>query len=267
MRYLYVVMCGLSSLLACPALAQQLAGEPTAAIDSVWHDASADNRRRVSSQSDSTGACTEVLRWSESAALVRVFYPSGHLKEYVPYGDLATGSQHGVVTTWFDTGQLQTHQPYLNGQRNGTLRVYYATGALKRETQYVNGNELPGSCFDPTGQPLAYFPYEQLPLYPGGETQLSKEINKALHLPQRLPALSLVEPLLVDVEFQVSEDGSIKAPRVALSSHVPALDQAVLAAVAKLTRAFTPARRDGRIVTCSYHLPVQFKATSSYQAR
>ena len=258
MRYFYVVICGLGSLAGGPAYAQMLASEGQLATDSARYEAALDTRR-VSSQTDSTGTCTEVLHWEEAMGLVRVFYSSGHLKEYVPYHSLATGGRHGLVTTWYDSGQLETQQPYEQGQRTGTLRVYYDTGALKRETQFVNGNELPGSCFDPSGQPVAYFPYEQLPLYPGGDAQLSKEINKALRLPSQLTRWVSDEPLLVDVEFRVAEDGSIQAPRVAHSSWVPGLDQAVLAAVAKLKRRFTPARRDGRTVVCAYHLPVKFR--------
>jgi protein TonB len=263
MRYLYVIILGASGWASRPALAQA----PAAALapDSGQYQTAVDSRR-VSSRTDSAGTCTEVLRWGELSGLVRVFYPSGRLKEYVPYSDLAAGVQHGVASSWFATGQLGAQQPYCQGQRTGALVLYYESGILKRATEYVAGNELLGRCFDAAGQPVAYFPYEQLPLYPGGQAQLSRELTKALRVPRRLPPAVFFEPRLVDIVFEVAEDGSIQAPRVARSSRLPELDQAVLAAFAKLTRRFTPARRDGRLVPCSYHLPVEFKLPTAFRA-
>lgn len=264
MRYLYVIICGLGSGVAAhaqevpaPAAAGQLAP------DSVWYEATAD-QRRVSSTVDSAGTCTEVLRWEDAGGLLRIFYPSGHLREYSPCADMAAGRRDGNVTTWFDNGQLHTQQVYEQGQRTGQLLVYYENGGLKRRTQYVNGNELPGSCFDDAGIPVAYFPYEQLPLYPGGQAQLTKGITGALRLPRQLvTALAwearLGEARVVEIEFQISEDGSIRAPRVARSSQLPGLDGAVLATIARLTKRFSPGRRDGQLVACTYYLPVQLQ--------
>lgn len=261
MRYLYVMI--LAAWASQAAKAQSFA---TAMLpDSAQYQLAVDNRR-VSSQTDSTGTCTELLQWGELSGLVRVFYASGHLKDYVPYADLAAGVQHGVASSWFDNGQLGAQQPYYQGQRTGTLVLYYESGILKRTTEYVAGTEMLGRCFDEGGQPVTYFPYEQLPLYPGGPAQLTREITKALRLPRRLPPAVFFEPRLVDIAFQVAEDGSIQAPRVAHSSRLPELDQAVLAAFAQLTRRFTPARRDGRLVPCNYHLPVEFKTPAAFHS-
>lgn len=262
MRYLYVVICGLSAGAGSAAYAQA-----PAPADSALYELASDERR-VSSETDSTGTCLEVLHWQQGTGLVRTFYPSGHLKEYVPYGDLIMGQRHGRVTSWFANGQLNTQQTYYQGQRMGELLVYYENGALKRRTEYTAGNEMLGDCFDAAGQPIAYFPYEQLPLYPGGQAQLSKEVSKALRLPRmpnQLPLEALMGPLQVEVVFQVAEDGSIRAPRVARSSRVQVLDQAVLAAIAKLTRRFRPAQRDGQLVACAYYLPVQVKLAMPWQ--
>jgi protein TonB len=263
MRYLYVIISGLSAWASHPAQGQAT----TAALppDSGQYELAADSRR-VASQTDSAGTCTEVLRWGAPGGLVRVFYPSGRLKEYVPYADLAVGIQHGVASSWFASGQLAAQQSYYQGQRSGPLLLYYESGILKRATEYVAGNEMLGRCFDEAGQPIAYFPYEQLPLYPGGPAQLSRELTRALRLPRRLPAAVFFEPRVVDIVFQVAEDGRIEAPRVSGSSRLPELDQAVLAAFAKLARRFTPARRDGRLVRCNYHLPVEFKTPVAFRS-
>lgn len=259
MRYLYALISGLS--------AGASAAYGQAPADSTHYELAVDERR-VSSETDSTGACLEVLHWQQATGVVRTFYPSGRLKEYVPYGDLAMGQRHGLVTSWFASGQLNTLQTYYQGQRTGELVMYYENGALKRRTEYSAGNEMLGNCFDADGQPIAYFPYEQLPLYPGGQAQLSKEVSQALRLPRmpyQLPLEALMGPLQVEVVFQVAEDGSIQAPRVTRSSRVQVLDQAVLTAIAKLTRRFRPARRDGQLVACAYYLPVQVKLAMPWQ--
>lgn len=262
MRYFYVIICGLSSAIEVHAQEAPVLAAPGAlAPDSGWYEATAD-KRRVSSALDSAGVCTEILGWENSGGLLRVFYPSGHLQEYSPCIDITTGRRHGNVTTWFDNGQLHTQQVYEQGRRTGPLLVYYESGGLRRRTNYVDGNELPGNCFDEAGASVAYFPYEQLPLYPGGHTQLLKEIEDALRLPRQLVALLSLETRLrearvVGIEFQISEEGRIWAPRVARSSQLPALDEAVLATFARLTKRFSPGQRDGQLVTYTYYLPVQ----------
>ena len=252
---------GASGLSFSTARAQEqgLAAAPPA--DSVWYDAGA-AQRHVSSQVDSAGTCAEMLSWGDATGLVRIFYPSGHLKEYVPYGDYVTGRRHGLTTTWFENGQLHTRQVFENGQRTGTLSVYYETGALKRQVDYVAGVEQLGACYDPEGRPLAYYPYEQLPLYPGGPAQLTKEITKALRLPHLLPLDAYLGPLQMEVLLQIAEDGSIQTPRVARPSRLTAFDQAVLTAIARLSRRFTPGRRDGQRVACAYYLPIRLTLPS-----
>jgi TonB family protein len=189
---------------------------------------------------------------------VRIYYASGLLKEYVPYADLGAGKIHGLVTTWYESGQLESRQPFLRGQRDGQLTLYYASGQLKRETDYVAGAELPGRCFDATGQVVPYFIYEQPPLYPGGHMQLAKEIDRAMRWPRDVPAILGPDRRTVYISFWVDKNGIIRAPQVAVSSQWPSLDRAVLATVQKLTRRFAPARRDGLIVESKYYIPVQF---------
>jgi hypothetical protein len=253
MRYFYLLLLALGSRVAY--------GQSV--VDTLGHEkpqTAEEVSRRVVSQIDSTGLCVEVLTWGQSSGLMRTYYTSGHLKEYVPYADLAAGQVHGMVTTWYDNGQLASMQPFIRGQRDGTLLLYYENGLLKRQTRYDAGAELLGQCFDTMGQPIAYFSYEQLPLYPGGQAQLAKEINNALRWPHDVPPILRQFQRPVCINFLVDKDGRIRQPRMAVSSQIPSLDGAVLATIAKLTRHFVPAQRDGHVVPSSYYLPIQFSA-------
>lgn len=252
MRYSYLLLLVLWAQVVC--------GQTAA--DTLLTDAQPPQElmRRVVSRTDSTGRCAETLSWGGADGLVRVYYASGLLKEYVPYADLGTDQVHGLVTTWYENGQLESRQPFQQGKRDGKLELYYASGQLKRDTDYVAGAELPGRCFNAQGQVVPYFLYEQLPLYPGGNTQLAKEINKAMRWPREVPSTFLsFDPRTVYISFWVDKSGRICQPQVAVSSQLPSLDHAVLATVQKLTRRFTPAMRDGLVVESKYCIPVQFE--------
>jgi|GEM_PF-7100240 len=77
MRYLYVVISGLS------AGAGAAYGQAPVPADLAHYELAVDERR-VSSEIDSAGTCLKVLHWQQATGVVRTFYPSGRLKEYVP---------------------------------------------------------------------------------------------------------------------------------------------------------------------------------------
>jgi protein TonB len=285
MRYLYVACLALLAHAAGgPAPADSLAlapdsvatGSSAPALDSVSAPVAPDERW-VRSQTDSTGECTEMLHWSGRGGLVRVFHPSGHLKEYLPYADLVAGKLHGVATTWYDDGQLAVQQTFLRGQRDGTLLAYYPNGQLKR-------HESLGQCFTPTGEPLAFFPYERPPLYPGGQAQLIKEISRQVRMWQPAGSL-LLSQAQIHVSFQVGENGLVENPQVtvtderfalvransnishslqtALNEGVAPLIRRVQQGLTTLAKPFYPGQRDGAAVRWQYRLTIPFSYGST----
>ena len=84
------------------------------------------------------------------------------------------GIRFGTLTTWYEDGQMCTKEDYVRGVRHGDLLTYYPDGTLKRREHYENGFCGIGNCYGPDGNPVPYFAYEQLPLYPGGEAELVK---------------------------------------------------------------------------------------------
>lgn len=214
---------------------------------------------QVSSALDSLGQCTEVLSWGTPAALVRVFYPTGQLRSYVPFTNLALGLRHGLSSSWFANGQAASLEPFEEGHRHGEVVCYDEKGRLRRRASFRAGTELYGASYDAAGQPLPYFPFEQPPLYPGGMAQLSKEIHQRLRWPRQASPL-LLTSIVVKVSVLINTDGQLSAPQVDVPSREPALDQAVLQAVQQLSRAWQPGRLNGELAAFRYRLPIEFRA-------
>ena len=229
-----------------------------------------------STADDTTAMCAETMYRDSLAGTTRVYYPSGHLRQYIPYGHVARGIRHGCATTWYEDGQLCAKEDYLRGKRNGELLTYYPDGTLKRREYYENGRCGVGNCYDPSGYPVPYFVYEQLPLYPGGEEQLLKELNRAVRLnSQEIDAMRResrrMQGMLrygsqreVDVELAVAPDGRITNARI-VGSTANFLNNAALRAVAKLKRQFVPGRRDGQALTSFLTVPLFYTMESPYR--
>ncbi len=227
-------------------------------------------------QFDTTAYCAETMfRDSLGNGVTRVYYPTGQLRQYVPYANVYRGVRHGTVTTWYKDGQMCTKEDYLRGVRQGELLTYYPDGTLKRRETYENGHCGIGSCYGPDGQPVPYFVYEQLPLYPGGGLVLIKELSKAVRLnPQEVQAMrreSYRQSLYfsgtqreVDVQLAVAPDGHIADARV-VHSTARFLNEAVLRAVAKLKRPFVPGSRDGQVMVSYLTVPVYYTVEAPNQ--
>ncbi|MDO7852653.1 energy transducer TonB [Hymenobacter convexus] len=224
---------------------------------------------QLTTPADTTAYCAETTFRDSLAAVTRVYYPSGALRQYIPYSNAYRQTVHGTLTTWYEDGRMRTKEDFYNGQRHGDLLTYYPDGTLKRRDHYEKGLCGIGNCYGPNGAPVPYFIYEQLPLYPGGEAQLTKELAKGVRLtPREMDAMRRESAHLyrmaraglnreVDVELLVGEDGRIANAKVVKSSS-SFLNEAALRAVAKLKRQFVPARRDGQTVQSRYTVPVYY---------
>ena len=226
--------------------------------------------------SDTTAYCAETTFRDSLSAVTRVYYPSGYLKQYIPYANVHRRILHGVLSTWYEDGRMHTKEEYVNGQRNGDLLTYYPDGTPRRRDRYVAGRCGVGSCYAPNGQPVPYFGYEQMPLYPGGEEELAKELAQGVRLNSQEAkdmrreghrTQTLVQRNWrreVDVELAVATDGRITNARV-VGSSADFLNSAVLRAVAKLQRQFVPGRRDGQVMNSYFTVPVYYTLEMPYR--
>ena len=224
-----------------------------------------------STSDDSTAFCAETIYRDSLSGVTRVYYPAGRLKEYVPYADVRQRMVHGSLTTWYEDGTMRTKEDYVGGRRHGELLTYYPDGTLKRRDHFENGRSGVGNCYASDGTYVPYFAYEQLPLYPGGDDGLINEVERGLQRNLNSKERAVIQSEShrtaqstlriwkreVLVQLVVAEDGRVSDYKV-VQSNAPMLNNAVLRSVAKLTRQFIPARRDGQAVVSYLVVPVKY---------
>jgi protein TonB len=240
---------------------------------------------KLASTIDSAGFCVETVFSDSIHGVTRVYHPSGRLQAYEPllsvlqpnvFVDEYRRIRHGRLTTWYDNGQMKTKEDYLNGIRIGELLAYYPDGALKRRDYYEDGRSGIGKCYDPAGQPIAYFHFEQGPLYPGGDAMLASELTRALRFNKVESALMQDEALYaemqkrydlqrkVELELAIAPDGRVIGAQVS-NSTATFLNNAALRAVSKLKSRFVPARRDGEPIASYVAVTIKYKLETMYR--
>lgn len=188
------------------------------------------------------------------AGTIRRYYASGQQQEELPCQDLQKQELHGTQTRWFENGQVQAVDHFVNNQRHGQLLTYYPNGTLRRREEYAQGKPLKAECFGPNGQPVAFFSYIQFPEYAGGLPVLLQTIGSRTRYPKE--ALRHDEQGKVLVDFVIDRSGTVQQARV--RQHVsPLLDAEALRVVNSL-RSWAPGRLDGEPVDVFFTLPVTF---------
>lgn len=118
----------------------------------------------------------------------------------------------------------------------------------------MNDERMVGECFDEKGQAIAFFEYETMPSFPGGQDALLRFIGSHT----RYPAKAIRQGIegKVFVSFVVDTVGQVSNVRVAKSIH-SLLDAEATRVVQNLPR-FEPGKQDGRPVFVSYTVPIDF---------
>jgi len=95
--------------------------------------------RRITRYQDAPGKLAqaeEQFKNNRPAGTWREFYPDGKtprkVETYGPAGRLV-----GERLTFFESGEVQSRQPYLNGFMAGVAQEFFASGKLRKETTYV----------------------------------------------------------------------------------------------------------------------------------
>jgi protein TonB len=254
----------LLTLVSCGAFAQQT--EPTAPKKIEYIDA---NNRKLPTEVGATHRIETTFRDSVSGGVREYYLPSGKLHSYVFYANLRKHFRHGTATYFYESGQLQRKESYVAGKLEGERVTYYPDGTLKRRDQIVPGQPVTGECFGPDGNPLAYYPFEIMPVYSrgdGSQQAVVQDIMENTRYPQ--DALRQRVYGIVKIKFVVDKDGKVQDVRPdktpdgavppSLADAYHQLQEAAMIAVRQL-KPFTPGRHDGEPVAVSYTVPLTFR--------
>ncbi|WP_324678907.1 TonB family protein [Hymenobacter sp. GOD-10R] len=201
---------------------------------------------------------------------VRVFYPSGKLRSYVPYLNIKRHIHHGVSSYYYESGQVRTQEDYIGGKLQGQRLTFYPDGKPKRKESYDKGVFVSGECYGPDGTQVAFFPYEVMPVYSEG-TGDKDAVVQAVMAKVQYPMEALRRHVngVVRILFVVDKNGkvqNVRPDKKTLEAEVPAnlrdvyeeLQKAAMYGVRHL-KSFTPGKQDGEPVDVSYTVPVTFR--------
>lgn len=183
------------------------------------------------------------------------FNINGVLLEITNYEDFNKNIKSGTRTTYFTSGQIKAEETYLNGRLDGKIQTFYKNGQLKRHDIYNQGEFVEGKCFTKTGADTTHYPYEKLPVFPGGVEALYAALAKQIIYPPETVENNISGT--VYITFYVDELGNVGGAFVKISVH-PQLDQVSLDAVNSLPR-WTPGELDGEPVKVYYTVPIKFE--------
>ena len=145
-----------------------------------------------------------------------------------------------------------------------TIKLFLLIGMLTMfasvKAQYDKVLQEPGTIYDDPSPEKAdtnkvWTEIEQMPQFPGGDTELFKYINNKLKYPIKGHALGIQGNVIV--RFIVDVDGTIIKPEI-IKSLNPDFDAEVLRVI-KLLPKFIPGKQNGKFVRVWYTVPVTFK--------
>lgn len=96
---------------------------------------------------------------------------------------------------------------------------------------------------------------DELPKYPGGEAALMAALCEAVKYPEEACKNNIQGKVVVG--FTVEADGSLSDFKIVKSVN-ELLDAEALRAVSSMNTKWTPGKKDGKPVACSFSMPVSF---------
>ncbi len=169
-------------------------------------------------------------------------------------GNFTNSKEEGIWKQYKEKGRLWVEEDFHQGENNGYLKVYYADGSLKRKERYENGKLWEGKCYGVDGRDTAFYPFREMPAFPGGEEALYQFLGNNTNYPAR--ALKKNASGTVRVVFMVDTDGSLKDLKIKKPDN-QYLDEEALRVVGSMPK-WTPGKLDGVPLKVYFAVPIKF---------
>jgi periplasmic protein TonB len=199
----------------------------------------------------------KVIHYMDTFPVKKAFVESYHLIQqslnYIEsYGDLDKRQLHGIVVHYYSNQRIKYHKSYDDGKLHGVFKSYYLDGSLKRWEEYDSGVRTYGTCYTQNGEEIAFFEYEKLPEFPGGNDQLMLYIAKNFKYPSEARKKDISGRMLIS--FVVNEDGTISDVFPIKKVH-PLLDDEAMRVVKSMPQ-WIPGSQDGVPVKVRFSIPI-----------
>jgi len=163
--------------------------------------------------------------------------------------------KEGIYREWFENGTLKQQVSYSNDKYNGEFTSYWRNKQKRRIDHYIDGKLTEGYCYDSTGVAVSYYPYEVMPVYPGGEKELLNFIGRHLRYPVAAQENGVQGTVLV--RFIVTKTGKVDKIKVIRSLSVETDIEACL--VISTLPDWTPGKVEDEPVDVYYTLPIKYR--------
>ncbi len=181
----------------------------------------------------------------------------GRLLSDVDYLDIKKSQKHGPALYYDTLGRIRAKEIYHNGKKHGPLESYYPDGTNRRFDIYEEDEMILGRCFSTIGADTAYYIYQRMPTFPGGDQKLIEFMAKNTKYPPYAREKNITG--IVIIGFFVSSSGQIEQPELRKSVD-ESLDLEAMRVVKLMQKKATwiPAISEGMHVSVHYNLPFRF---------
>ncbi|MCK4749381.1 MAG: TonB family protein, partial [Bacteroidales bacterium] len=161
----------------------------------------------------------------------------------------------GEYTSWREDGSLKLKASYSKGEKHGNFQSYYPNGQMTRDDYYENGQLIEGHCYSAEGDPVEYFPYVLMPVFPDGPRGMRRFVEKELKYPQGAKRKGIEGAVII--LFTIDEEGSVKDPRV-VNGDREYFNEEALRIVRQFPR-WIPGEVDGIPSPIQVSVPIEFR--------
>jgi periplasmic protein TonB len=183
---------------------------------------------------------------------VKEWFSNGNPKSVASY---SAQTLNGLYKAWREDGSPALEVSYKNGDLDGPFISYYSNGKKVRQDTYANGELKRKRCFTFAGKDTSWFPYIEMPEFPGGQEKYTEFIEQNLVYPAE--ALTRKLQGRVDVEISISREGQVLKATVVKSDRELFNEEAIR--LVKSSPSWKPGKKDGQLVEISITVPVWFK--------
>lgn len=195
------------------------------------------------------------IRDGTTKEAIITYYKSGQLRSEGQYSDTGGAVGEGHYKLYYPDGRLHQDIVYKSGKFNGPLLTYWENGKPKRIDNYRNGIFVSGECFDSLGRTTVHTVFEEMPVFPGGESGLMQFLKEEIRYPNKARKKGIQGKVVIG--FVVNANGSVSHVKIVESANEE-LDKEAERVVQKMPR-WKPGKHDGKDVNVYYELPVQFR--------